>query len=112
MIDRAAEDVSGTVFDEATEISIVDLCDACSIDVTVVEEMIAEGIVEPSGRERNRVPYSAVRRTRTVIHLQHDLGVNLAGAALALELLEQITQLRAQLRLPSRTSGSPERKRK
>lgn len=99
MIDRAAEEISGTLFDETTEISIVDLCDACSIDITVVEEMIAEGIVEPSGRELNRVPYSMVRRTRTVIHLQHDLGVNLAGAALALELLEQISQLRTKLRL-------------
>jgi chaperone modulatory protein CbpM len=99
MTDRAAENSSGTLFDEATEISIVDLCDACSIDITVIEEMIAEGIVEPSGRELNRVPYSTVRRTRTVIHLQHDLGVNLAGAALALELLEQIAQLRAKLRL-------------
>ena len=110
MNDRDAEDISGTLFDEATEISIVDLCDACSIDVTVVEEMIAEGIVEPSGRERNRVPYGTVRRTRTVIHLQHDLGVNLAGAALALDLLEQIAQLRAQLRLPGRTPGPLERR--
>jgi chaperone modulatory protein CbpM len=32
------------------------------------------------------------------VHLQRDLGLNLAGAALALELLDQIENLRAQLR--------------
>jgi chaperone modulatory protein CbpM len=34
---------------------------------------------------------------RCVIHLQRDLGVNLAGAALALDLLEELQQLRARI---------------
>ncbi len=38
------------------------------------------------------------RITRTVIRLQTDLGVNLQGAALALDLLEQIENLQQQLR--------------
>ncbi len=66
----------------------------------MVDEMIDEGIFEPTGRsgERQQFPYSSVRRTRTVIHRQRDLGVNLAGAALVLELLEHIDDLRTQLR--------------
>ena len=48
--------------------------------------------------KRQQFPYSSVRRTRTVIHLQRDLGVNLAGAALGLELLDSIDDLRTQLR--------------
>jgi len=45
-----------------------------------------------------RFHYASVRRILTVVHLQQDLGVNLAGAALALELLERIEGLRRQLR--------------
>jgi chaperone modulatory protein CbpM len=38
-----------------------------------------------------------VRRVRTVVRLQRDLGVNLPGAALALELLERIEELQRRL---------------
>ncbi len=93
------EILTGTVFNETTEITVVELCETCSLDRETVRAMIAEGIIEPVGRgDQARVPYSSVRRTRTVVRLQRDLGVNLAGAALALDLLDQIEELRARLR--------------
>ncbi len=100
MTDRHTNALSGPIFDEATEITIVELCEVCSIEIKLVDEMIDEGVLEPTGGHsgKRRFPYSSVRRTRTVIHLQRDLGLNLAGAALALELLDQIENLRAQLR--------------
>ncbi len=96
----AIKPISGTIFDETAEITIVELCDVCSVDRKMIDQMIDEGILElmDSGHGRRRLPYSSVRRTRTVIHLQRDLGVNLAGAALALELLDRIDNLRTQLR--------------
>jgi hypothetical protein len=39
----------------------------------------------------------------TVVRLQHDLEVNLAGAALALDLIEEVRELRRQLK-----SGQPD----
>lgn len=92
--------ISGTIFNETTLITITELCEVCSVDQKTIDEMIDEGILEPtySDRARRRLPYSSVRRTRTVIHLQRDLGINMAGAALALELLERIEDLRTQLR--------------
>ena len=100
MTERHTIALSGPIFDEATEITIVELCEVCSIETKVIDEMIDEGVLEPTGghSEKRRFPYSSVRRTRTVIHLQRDLGLNLAGAALALELLDRIEHLRAQLR--------------
>ncbi len=100
MTERDMNALSGPIFDEATEITIVELCEVCSIELTLVEELVDEGILEPigGGSEKRRFPYSSVRRTRTVVHLQRDLGLNLAGAALALELLDRIEDLRTQLR--------------
>ena len=100
MTDYDTNALAGHIFDERTEITIVELCEVCSVEITLVEELVDEGILEPVGgvREQRRFPYSSVRRARTVVHLQRDLGLNLAGAALALDLLDQIETLRAQLR--------------
>ena len=100
MTDNDTNALAGHIFDERTEITIVELCEVCSVEITLVEEWVDEGILEPVGgvREQRRFPYSSVRRARTVVHLQRDLGLNLAGAALALDLLDQIETLRTQLR--------------
>ena len=100
MTEHDTNALSGHIFEESTEITIVELCEVCSIEIKLVDELVDEGILEPIGgaREKRRFPYSSVRRTRTVVHLQRDLGLNLAGAALALELMDRIENLRAQLR--------------
>lgn len=100
MTNDNAKVVTGMIFDETTEITVVELCEVCSVDQQTIKDLIAEGILEPidNDSEKPRLPYSSVRRTHTVVHLQRDLGVNIAGAALALELLERIERLRARLR--------------
>lgn len=100
MGERDNEVLSGEIFDETTEITIVELCEVCSIERKMVEQMVQEGILDPLHDQQGelRFLYNSVRRAHTVIHLQRDLGVNLAGAALALDLLDRIEQLRARLR--------------
>lgn len=61
--------------------------------------LVEEGILVPSEPEPARWRFTGVhlRRARRVLRLQRDLNVNLAGAALALELLEELETLRARL---------------
>jgi chaperone modulatory protein CbpM len=92
--------LTGVVIDETHEITVTELCEVCSVEHALVESLVQEGILDPVGGQPDelRFHYTSVYRTRTVVHLQKDLGVNLAGAALALELLERIENLQRQLR--------------
>jgi chaperone modulatory protein CbpM len=94
--------IEGQVVDDRTEITIVQLCKSCAIEAELVERLVAEGIIEPSRQEGKTLyfPQSCMKRTRIVVSLRSDLGVNLAGAALALELLERIEKLQTRLRSP------------
>jgi chaperone modulatory protein CbpM len=56
-------------------------------------------VIEPHGREpaRGRFSGSCIARARTARRLQRDLDLNLAGVALALDLLDEIGTLRDRL---------------
>ncbi|HUQ53692.1 MAG TPA: chaperone modulator CbpM, partial [Gammaproteobacteria bacterium] len=82
--------ISATPLDDSVELTLAELCSACSVEEELVIEIVAEGIVEPIGPSRAQWRFSglAVTRVQRVLSLQHDFGVNLPAAALALELLE------------------------
>jgi chaperone modulatory protein CbpM len=100
MTDKELDLLSGEVVDDTMEITIIELCQSCAVDLKLVEAMIDEGILEPTGKRDNDwcFSYISVKRTRTVVRLQRDLGVNLPGAALALELLERLEKMKRSMR--------------
>ena len=87
--------LTGEVLEESDLVSLADLCRSCTVETKTVTTLVAEGILDPAGEdvEHWRFTIGSLRRVKTVIHLQRDLGVNLAGAALALDLLERIAEL-------------------
>ena len=88
--------ISAMLLDESVEFSLVELCSLCSVTEEIVVEIVAEGIVVPSGNDRAQWRFSgvALARVQRVIRLQQDFGVNLPGAALALDLFEEVERLR------------------
>ena len=89
------------LIDEQRTFTLAELCRCFAIEAELVEALVEQGILEPAGRRGYHwcFPASSLRRTRITLHLQRDLGVNLAGAALALDLLERIDELDARLRV-------------
>jgi len=85
----------GEVIGEGDLVSIADLCRSCTVEIQTITTLVSEGILEPRGNDVEHWQFSvgSLRRVKTVIHLQRDLGVNLAGAALALDLLDRIAEL-------------------
>ena len=92
--------LTGEVLDEDSEITLIQLCHTCSVSAETVEALVEHGVLEPAGKQGRHwcFPASSIRRIRIAMRLQRDLGVNVAGAALALELLDRIDQLNARLR--------------
>jgi len=90
--------LKGQVLEEHDLVSIDDLCRSCTVEVETVTLLVDEGILDPVGSkvEQWRFTVTSLRRVKTAIHLQRDLGVNLAGAALALDLLDRIARLESR----------------
>jgi chaperone modulatory protein CbpM len=74
------------ILEEQTQLTLDDLCHACAVRAEQIIELVDLGVLEPLGRE----PWQ---------FLHHDLDIDLAGAALALELMDEIDALRARLRV-------------
>lgn len=90
--------LTGEVVEENVELTLAELCHACSVSAELVFALVEEGVIEPAGQvpSRWRFAGTSLRRVRLAVHLQHDLGVNVAGAALALDLLDELEALRAR----------------
>jgi chaperone modulatory protein CbpM len=88
--------ISAVLLDDSVELSLAELCTLCRITEELVVEIVAEGIVEPSGGSRAEWRFSgiATARVQRVVRLQRDFGVNLPGAALALDLIDELARLR------------------
>jgi chaperone modulatory protein CbpM len=81
-------------------LSVTQVCRAGQIDFDVVIELAELGLVSPRGSEPGQWQVSAreLVRLRTAARLMRDLGVNVTGAALAVELLEARRELEVRLR--------------
>ena len=72
-------------------LSLQDLCRFCRADETWVIELVDHGVLDPVGSGRNnwRFVGNSILRAKKARRLSADLGVNIAGVALVLDLLEE-----------------------
>ncbi|MEJ2553511.1 MAG: chaperone modulator CbpM [Gammaproteobacteria bacterium] len=91
--------LSGELLDEELELTVVELRRICRLSAAELMELAEAGVIEPLGRPATswRFHGSSVRRAHGAIQLHRDLGVNWQGAALVLDLLEEIEFLRRRL---------------
>jgi chaperone modulatory protein CbpM len=92
--------LQGSILDDSVELTLQDLSRMCAVDESHIVEFVEEGVltairVAPQWHFNG----GAVRRARLAVRLQRDLELNLAGVALALDLIEELQQLRRELRM-------------
>jgi chaperone modulatory protein CbpM len=93
--------LSGVLLDESTTVTLDELGRLCRVQREQIVLLVDEGVLEPLGQQQTEWRFTTenLHRARIAIRLQHDLGVNLAGVALVLDLMTENDALRARLRL-------------
>lgn len=88
--------LNGTILDEETEFSLLEICRICTIPAEAVLDMIDEGLIDPKGSGPLHWRFTTCEITRILrtLRLQRDLRINLPGCALVLDLLEEMEELR------------------
>jgi chaperone modulatory protein CbpM len=97
---RTTTGLQGIVLNEELQLSLSELTRLCGITDELVGLMVDEGLLHPRGRHPKEWSFSGIelRRARRALRLQRELELNLAGAALALDLLDEVEALRARIR--------------
>lgn len=88
------------VLSDADWIAAAEVCRLCRLDLDAVIELADLGLVSPRGYSPQewQLPAASVPRLSMAGRLMRDLGINVSGAALAIELLEIQHDLERQVR--------------
>lgn len=92
--------IEGSIVENELHMTIVELSHASRTPEEMIMSWVSEGVLSPSGSTPQDWRFSgdSLRRAKTAAHLTHDLELNVPGVALALELLDEIAQLRTRLK--------------
>jgi chaperone modulatory protein CbpM len=92
--------INGCILEEESSLTLAELCQTCQAPAETIIRLIDYGVITPckgtTSREW-RFHRNALVRTDKALRIKRDLGVNLAGTALVLELLDEIDILRKKL---------------
>jgi chaperone modulatory protein CbpM len=93
--------LTGDILEEDSALSVSDLRRLIAVEERHIVEWVEEGVINVLEIDAAEWRFSGaqLRRARIALRLERDLGVNAAGVALALELLEELEQLRRARRI-------------
>lgn len=84
---------------EHTQISFVEICQQYGIVEDILVELIEYGLITEISIPSKQLMFEPahVQRILSACRLHHDLGINTHGVILALELMDEVTELRREL---------------
>lgn len=94
------ETLIGEILNDENEVSLRQICNACQLPAEIVIEYVEYGVIEPVHESKPNLLFHShsISRILTARRLQDDLGLNNAGVALAIDLLDELNELRHRLR--------------
>jgi chaperone modulatory protein CbpM len=92
--------LTGIMLDETTTFTLAEVRKRFDLRDEILQEMLAEGLIEAKkqiAQQEILLDLAAIRRIESALHLQEDLGVNIPGAALVLDLVAELDMMRTEL---------------
>jgi MerR family transcriptional regulator/heat shock protein HspR len=87
-------------------LTIDELASAAGLHPELIATFVSYGLLEPDTSDPALFPASTVERLRCIVRLRRDLGVNLAGIAVILDMRAKMEALQRELeRLRKRLEG-------
>ncbi|HET6389603.1 chaperone modulator CbpM [Hyphomicrobium sp.] len=108
MTNEEREPMPAEMIGSAAVYSLQELSQSCEVETSFVSALVAEGIIEPQGSGPSEWKFSSlsVVRTAKAKRFDRDLGLNPAGIALVLDLLNEIEHLQARLSVLANAKSS------
>ena len=93
--------IEGSIVENEVHMTMVELAEATRTPEDLIMAWVSEGVLSPAGATPQDWRFSgdSLRRAKTAARLMRDLELNSPGVALALDLLDELDQLRSQLHL-------------
>lgn len=93
---------------EELEFDLHELASLSGVETHLIIEMVGHAILEPLGSDSAdwRFPAPTLPRVRRALRLRRDLDLNWPGVCLAIELLDELAELRRRQRALLRRLGS------
>lgn len=90
-----SDSLRGIVLDEEVTFTLREFSHACGVQSELILEMVYEGVIEPAGQPENEWYFHghALVRAQRALRLVRDLDINWPGAALALDLLDELERM-------------------
>ncbi len=100
MNDITRSGAQGAIVEEEIRLSLLELCRACNAPEAQIRVWVVEGVLEPIGESPQEWRFTgrSLQRAARALRLTRDLDLEPPGVALALDLLDEIAELRARLR--------------
>lgn len=90
--------------ESTVQFTLIELSRVCETNAEDIVALVDEGVLTPRGDSPERWTFKGgdLRRARTAVRLLRDLQLNAPGAALVLDLLDEIEILKSRLHSVSR----------
>lgn len=91
--------IMGMFVDDHSSVSFVDVCEKQGISEDVLLDMLEHGLLPEVIAPDKNISFdpNMINRVQSACRLQVDLGLNVPGVVLALELMDELTQLHSEL---------------